>query len=70
MYEIEKGVPLTEGFGKYSFLSKMEVGDSFVYPWAEMERMSQALALHQKKNGTKFRTKKIDNESKRCWRIE
>lgn len=66
---IQKNVPIPL-IGKkgqyYGLLAAMELDDSFEYPSNEYQTVTDAIASFQDRL---FTTKKIDDNSRRCWRI-
>lgn len=73
MIKIDKNVPIPNGAGphgqKYPF-PELQVGDSFLFPFATKRRTTQSLAWQwAKKTGRKFIVRKT-TEGLRCWRME
>lgn len=71
--KIEKNIPIPYGSGKINFpLAEMEVGDSFLLPSEHLKSLRYYL------NGTfarnygdrKFKTKSVDENTHRVWRIK
>lgn len=70
-FTIEKNVPLPRKCQraiKYP-LADMEVGDSFVVPLSERQRVTNTAHMFAKRNGGKFASRKIDAETARIWRV-
>ena len=67
-YVIEKGVPIPDPLrrdGVANTFRSMDVGDSFV-----LDRPQTSIGSYMTKNKPKqYRTKKIDNNSCRVWRV-
>ena len=71
MYKIEKNIPIPpEGYtrrGPYPF-ARMEVGDSFLVPFADMITVRCAAGNYAKKYGAVFWTRFIEGQGVRVWR--
>lgn len=71
-YVIEKGIPF-EPVRKRTIafpLGEMEIGDSFVMPLHKRNSFTAALTYRRRNGlGGKFRTRMIDKETVRVWRI-
>lgn len=71
MYEIEKGIPAptTAARDVYKF-SKMEIGDSFVVPLAELSKVRSAAGQYKIRNPEFNYATRKDVDGVRLWRIE
>ncbi len=65
MYEIEKNIPISDGYGITDFLRKMEIGDSAVVP----AKQRASISTCGKQIGLIIKTRKIDDENVRIWRM-
>jgi len=77
--EIEKGVPVPQGYGGYrhtrwaGLAESMEVGDSFVLEnlaHAQLARTSLSQYKRRTNSARRFTIRKIDAVRYRCWRVE
>jgi hypothetical protein len=69
--EIEKDVPLPEGYSrtvKYPFAA-MEVGDSFFEEGKTSDQLTNSAAHWRKKNCWKFTARNVDGGA-RIWRVK
>lgn len=74
MYKIEKGIPVAtgskKGTSKYPWF-EMEVGDSFVVPEGEVQRIRSAAQQHCIRYEPRdFKVRKTDEGVYRCWRLK
>ena len=73
-FRVESGVPIppvVKSYPKYPF-DQMQVGDSFdagEHSKADKVRVRNAAAMHGRRTGTKFTTRKTDDNRIRCWRV-
>ena len=77
-FVIEKGVPLGPNL-RYSpmaealkrTIQQLKPTESFIYPDKHRATAGSIISkLHKVKNGSAFRTAKINSESRRIWRIK
>lgn len=72
MYEIEKGIPAPKQYEKYSSypFEAMKVGDSFLVPKAEIQKVREAASHYAKRHNqkVKFMTRS-QHDGIRVWRI-
>lgn len=63
--KIEKNIPMETTTSKYSFMKDMDIGDSF--------RCGSTLVVHFRqyanRNGIKIKTRKLDENGHRIWRV-
>ena len=67
MYTIEKNVPI---ISKGSLLESMEVGDSILIPASESNTFSTYASSLKIKLWKHFMIKKVDDKTKRLWRLK
>jgi hypothetical protein len=72
---IEKGIPITntKHSGVWKILKDsfgaMDMGDSFEFP-NKLYSSVRVLMNEEKDKGRLFITRKIDSDTRRCWRVE
>jgi hypothetical protein len=70
MFEIEKGIPIKSGTGRFPF-EQMEVGDSFLVPDGDCSRqaVSAAIVRQHKRSDKRFVTRAA-KDGRRVWRVQ
>lgn len=69
-YAIEKGVPPPEQISKAKYpFPEMEVGDSFVAPQSDIDKVRFAAGQMARRKGMKFATRRMDDGTYRIWRL-
>jgi len=65
---IEKNIPYINSIAgeHYNYMANMDVGDSYAYPFTERQTVINVTSYFPDKI---FRTKKIDDTTRRIWRI-
>lgn len=66
MYKIEKNIPIeTRSSSKYGFMKDMDIGDSFLCGSTFVVHFRQ----YASRNGIKIKTRKMDENGHRIWRV-
>ena len=70
-FQVEKGIPLPSTTPPVKFpFDRMEVGESFTFPYDLATRVSANAHNYAKKNGGRFTIRKVSDTEGRCWRAE
>lgn len=72
IYTIEKSVPLPSKRQRIIYpFPDMQIGDSFSVPSSKYQNLNGAARAYEKKNpGTKFTTRKMQDNEIRIWRVQ
>jgi hypothetical protein len=70
VYQIDSGVPIP--IGKYTRipLYDLEVGDSFLFPFAKRSSVQSLASRIKRDTGKEYTIKKMDSENCRVWRTK
>lgn len=66
MYKIEKNIPIERTVSKYAFMQDMDIGDSFLCGSSFVASFRQ----YADRNDIKIKSRKVDRDSHRIWRVK
>lgn len=70
-YSVDKGVPIPVSRTEAAVpLSKMEVGESIVFPLSKRSGVQTHASITKRRNGKEFTVRKVNDTEARVWRTK